>query len=285
MSKLMLPIQSILRNNRPTFVCSKRYQRTPFGYPKRTFKERNRVILDQHKNRRLELGELTGRPQQWKLPPKEISQVIKSKERKLPPLSETRLPYHNYPEEDIAKLESYGTYYDPLFNPHLEEERNKVNPDEEPFDAIYSGSKSQEYTGTRNITTPKLWEFVERLARIKIAPEPTRRKPNEPITALPSGFVPPPEVPPDLPYFIARTRNYLLPVYYRLGEEPDKCFTMIGRISGDLWKLEADLRNHLESLNNSKRRILTSVRETDGQVSFRGRHLHQVVDWLHSKGF
>lgn len=286
---MKLPLQSLFLNNRSLLVSSKRYtRRTPFAYPKRTFEERNRAILDQHKHKGLGLSEPTGRPEQWKLRTQQPDPVIKQVERKLPPLSESSPPYEKYSEEAIQGIEKFETYYDPLFNPHLHEEKNRVNPDEEPFDAIYVDSKSegsQEYTETRNITTPQLWEYVERLARIKIAPEPIRRKANEPVYTLPSGLVPPPETPPDLPYFVCRTRNYLLPVYYNLDTDPEKCFTLVKQVAGDLWKLEEDLRTHLESLSSTSKRILSSVKETDGQVSFRGKHLRPVVDWLHSKGF
>lgn len=286
---MKLPIQSLFVNNRSLLVSSKRYRRTPFGDPKRTFEDRNRLILDAHKHKRLGLAETTGRSDQWKLrTPQKPDPIIKKVERKLPPLSESSLPYEKYSDKEVESIQNFETYYDPLFNPHLHEERHRVNPDEEPFDAIYVDSKSegsQEYTETRNITTPQLWEYVERLARIKIAPELRRRKANEPVTALPSGFVSPPETPPDLPYFICRTRNYLLPVYYMLEKEPSDCCTIVKQVTGDLWKLEEDLRNHLESLSGTSTRILTSVKETDGQVAFRGRHLRPVVDWLHAKGF
>lgn len=228
------------------------------------------------------------KPDQWDIPKPPPDPNIKTIERKLPSMAESKLPYQPYSDTDIKSMQEFGTFYDPLFNPHLHEERNRVNPDEEPFNAIYADSKSEtanEYTKVRNITTPELWSYVKKLARIRRAPEIKRRKADEPITPMPSGFIPPPENPPDLPYFVARTRNFLLPVYYNLDSDPENCYTVVRKVTGDLWQLENDLRTYLESLTNSKRRILTSVHETDERVSFRGKYLQQVAKWLHEKGF
>lgn len=270
-------------------VVAKRFKRTPFGNPKPTYEERNRVILNLYKKRRLELATpIEGRPMQFEPKPLPAEPEVVVKERKLPSLVESASPYQKYSQENIDGIKNYETFYDPLFNPHLHEERHRVNPDEEPFSAIYSDSKSEaahEYTSVRDITTPILWDYVERLARIKIAPQPRLRKAGEPIVALPSGFIPPPETPPDLPYFVPRTRNYLLPVYYKLHNDPEECYTMIKLVSGDLWKLAEDVRIHLESLDECKQKILTGVQETDARIMFRGRWVHQVVDWLHNKGF
>lgn len=265
-------------------VHSKRQLRSPMNAPPpRNFEEKNREFLRAHKNKRLDLSDRSDMPSQFKLRDKPIEKKIVTKERKLATLKETRPPFHKY-DENYEQTRS--TWYDPLFNPHLHEARHQVNPEEEPFNAIYADSKSElknEYTKTRDITTPELWEYVERLARIKVTTGPVRRKANEPIERLPSGIVPPPESPPDLPYFIPRTRNFLLPVYYRLDSDPENCYTYILNISGDLWKFEEDLRTHLENTKNL--RILTSVHEPDERVLFRGRHLHEVVEWLYEKGF
>lgn len=254
----------------------------------RKFDEANRTILKAHEKHRLSLADRSEQPGQFKLRPQPKEPKILKKERKLPSLVELASPYERYSEKEISRVTSHGTYFDPNFNPHLHEERHRVNPDEEPFNAIYADSKSEEsndYTRVRNITTPELWSYVERLAFIREAPRPKPRKLGEPIVPLPSGYVPQADQPPDLPYFVPRTRNHLLPVYYHLDNDPDECFTLIKNVTGDLWKLQEDLRIHLEQLNESRRTILTSVREADESVAFRGRHLHQVVSWLQEKGF
>lgn len=289
MSTLRISVPVLNQQIRRLSVGTQLLQRTPFGDPKRKYEDRNRVILKQHESKRLKLATPTpGRPLQFEPIPEPKKTRILEKERKLPSLSESASPYQRYSEDEINHLQNFETFYDPKFNPHLHEKRYEVDPREEPFEAIYQDSNSdaaREFTKVRNVGNPELWEYVERLARIKIAPEPPRRKQGDPITRLPSGIVPPPDSPPDLPYFVPRTRNYLLPVYYNLGADAESCNTMIRGISGDLWQLEEELRTHLQSLQKSKRRILSSVFETDGIVAFRGRHIHQIIDWLHLKGF
>jgi len=263
--------------------------------PKRHFvkhhkriEDRYKVELERYRGRRLKLAtRLDHKPDQYKRPAYDPDPIVVTQDRKLVPLNEARLPYKEYSKESIDKLEKFETFYDPNFNPHLYDERNRINPDEEPFKSIYADDErpDDQYTKVRNITTPELWKFVEDLAPLKVNPPVKRRMPGEPIEATPSGWVPPPEQPPDLPYYVARTRNQLLPVYYYLHSDPDQCSTILKRVTGDLWKLEEDLRLHLEGLLDNKRRILTSVQETDGRILFRGRFLHQVVNWLHQKGF
>lgn len=248
-----------------------------------------RQTLDMHKRSRLALSfRKEYKPVQFQVPKLPPEPIIKTKERALPSMVESQPSFHQYDEQTRQHLTNFETYYDPLFNPHLQEERHRVDPNKEPFNAIYRDSQSEgadEYTKVRDITSPELWSCVEQLARIKVAPPVRRRKAGEPAKPLPSGFVPPPETPPDLPYFVPRTRNHLLPVYYHLSSDPNECKTSIRSISGDIWKLEEDLRTHLESLLGSNRRILSSVQEPDERIEFRGRYLHQVVDWLHAQGF
>lgn len=281
----------LLRQGRSVVVVSsqQRFARGPFHKPPRSFEDRNRATLELYKDRRLKLSEpIIGKPHQFRKPELEKEPRVERRERKLLPLAEEYHQYDKHSEEDIKNIEYLGDYYDPLFNPHLHEKRHSVDPNEEPFNAIYKDSQSegaQQYTKVRDITNPELWAYVERLQRIQIAPLPGTRKANEQVKPMPSGYVPPPESPPDLPYFVMRTRNYLLPVYYHLDDEPDKCYTTVTKVSGDLWKFEQDVRTFLQSLGHYKRRILSSVHETDGTVSFRGKHLHEVVDWLHEKGF
>lgn len=281
---VMTSINGITRH--PLIVNTTRGLRGPNPGPKRTYEDRNRKVLNAHKDKHLALADFASRPAQFKLPKAPPEPRIMTKERKLLPLHEELPPYAEYP--DKAGPPEINDYYDPLFNPHLHDGRYKVDPEEEPFSSIYVDSKSEEaneFTRVRNIATPDLWEYVERLKRIKTPPEPVRRRDGEPIRQLPSGIVPPPENPPNLPYHISRTRNYLLPVYYFLDDEPEKCYTTVKLITGDIWKLEEDLRGHLECLHNERSRILTSVQETDGRVLFRGRHLHEIVNWLYMKGF
>lgn len=256
----------------------------------RPWQDRLKPELDRYKSRRLKMAYqlVDKKPNQFVRPALEKEPIIKTKERKLLSLAESRLPYAEYSQKEINAINNFETWYDPNFNPHLHEERNRVDPSEEPFSAIYADEQTKDddqYTSVRNITSPELWSCVEDLKRQILNPPVRLRKPGEPIEPMPSGWVPPPEQPPDLPYFIARTRGRLLPVYYYLHSDQDSCRTIVKKITGDLWKLEEDLRIHLESLLDNKQRILTSVQEPDGVVVFKGRYLHQIVDWLHKQGF
>lgn len=290
MDKMASLPKQLANLNSLRFHISKRYARIrhPFPFPKRTYEERNRVILERERHKRLALADrVDDKPRQFAIKPPPPEPTIRTIDRKLTPLQQELPTYDRMSESEIKDFESYDEYYDPLFNPHLYDKRNAVNPHEEPFNAIYNDSTSglaSEYTKVRNIMTPVLWDYVERLARIKVPPKPETRKPGE-MKRLPSGFVPPPETPPDLPYFIPRTRNFLLPVYYNLDSDPEECYTTVKQIAGDLWQLEEELRDHLEKLKGDRQRILTSVQETDARILFRGRHLHEIVDWLHEKGF
>lgn len=253
---------------------------------KRNNAEKNYAIYNRFDH--LKLAQRTDMPNKW-IVQKEEKIIPPSRNRRsmLTPLEDYKLPYQKYSEADIERIQKKSDYFDPLFKPDVI--KDYVNPQEEPFKSIYASSQDEgiesEYTRVKNITTPELWSYVERLAKIRIAPKPVFRKNDQPIVPTACGYIPPTENPPDLPYFVARTRNYVLPVYYRLHEDPQECHTIVRRISGDLWQFEEELRMYLESLSEKKRRILTSVQEPDGCVLFRGKHLSAIVDWLHSKGF
>lgn len=273
-------------------LCFVRYirRRTPIGPEPRKFEDRNYQFLHEHDDKKLKLTKpIKGKPLQFELldQSKKSRIIDKTNDVEMLDLHQERPPYHQYTEEDMKDLQNYGTFFDPLFNPHLHEERNKVDPKQEPFNSIFADSETgrDEYTKVRNITSPELWAHVLNLARITLPPKPKMRKKGEPIQAMPSGFVPPPEVMPDLPYAVPRTRNYLLPVYYFVSDDSEKCQTLIKQVSGDLWQLEHDLRVYLEEIKQSETRIMTSVQEADGRVAFRGRHLKEIVSWLHEKGF
>lgn len=252
---------------------------------------RQRVVLDQHKNRKLKLAtEMGPGPAQFHFEEEPMKEeIIVKRDRKLNRLQDELPSYNMYYDQEYKDEKNKSIYYDPQFNPHLHEERYRVDPDDEPFNAIYAGNEQteggQQYTNVKNVTTPELWSFVELLARHKIAPEIPTRKLGEPIKPMPSGYVPPPDTAPDLPYFVARTRNHLLPVYYGLSKDPDECMTYVKNVMGDMWLFEEQLRKHLESLNPTQGKLVSTVREPDEMVGFRGKHLHQVVDWLHHQGF
>lgn len=74
------------------------------------------------------------------------------------------------------------------------------------------------------------------------------------------------------------------PVYLTLSKRGMRKLTYIRRIQGDIWKLESDLKKHLEQFK--KRNIVSSrINELAGVVVFRGDFVSIVKKWLEEKGF
>ncbi|RWS16583.1 39S ribosomal protein L49-like protein [Dinothrombium tinctorium] len=209
--------------------------------------------------------------------------------------------------EHVEKLPPYPTFTKEerryIYKGIIEEEatlRDKptppieANPNEAPFDEIYAdGPNRGNFTEVEVLTAkrPELWFWVERLLKTNISPNPVRTDQTSP-----TGYVPPPEQPPNLPYFVARTRSKLLPVYKVVQGEnyqfPDKqpkikrgpeVFTQIQRIDGDLRQLERDLRGWLEQKHS--KRILSAVNEYKGTLKLAGDFVFDVVRWLEEQGF
>uniref|UniRef100_A0A8U7N8G2 Large ribosomal subunit protein mL49 n=1 Tax=Corvus moneduloides TaxID=1196302 RepID=A0A8U7N8G2_CORMO len=71
--------------------------------------------------------------------------------------------------------------------------------------------------------------FVERLLPPTRIPDP----PPHPKYPTPSGWSPPRGPPPELPYFVRRSRLHNLPVY--LGLRQGRRLTALRHIHGDIW--------------------------------------------------
>ncbi|XP_069738451.1 large ribosomal subunit protein mL49 isoform X1 [Phaenicophaeus curvirostris] len=115
--------------------------------------------------------------------------------------------------------------------------------------------------------------FVERLLPPSRIPEP----PPHPKYPTPSGWSPPAEAPPALPYFVGRSRHHNLPVYERLAKG-NRRLTQLRRLQGDLWALERDLRADLGVQD-------VQVNEVTGSLLLRGHCGAQLRAWLLQKGF
>lgn len=146
---------------------------------------------------------------------------------------------------------------------------------------------------------------------------------SEPIRAD-SVLIPPmPKSPPELPYFIQRTRSRLYPLYRKYevegrdhsrywrnrwdglfnkyhtdilenlfdikweNNETIVTITEIAKVQGDVWEFEKDAREFLEQNTELKKgeRILTSVNEVRGVVQFKGDHITLMYQFLKEKGF
>ncbi|WAR19186.1 RM49-like protein [Mya arenaria] len=122
------------------------------------------------------------------------------------------------------------------------------------------------------------WEHVERILPQKTVPYP----PEHEQYPTPSGWVPPNEGLQPSVYGVHRTRNHMLPVYYRKhfhGRETTK----IRGIYGDIWKLRDDAGAYL--LEKHGKKVDIQVHEVGRFIRFRGNHLENVAKFLLDKGF
>ncbi|XP_054509544.2 large ribosomal subunit protein mL49 isoform X2 [Agelaius phoeniceus] len=125
--------------------------------------------------------------------------------------------------------------------------------------------------GVRGVQTPPRYEestaefgFVERLLPPSRIPDP----PPHPKYPTPSGWSPPADTPPDLPYFVRRSRLHNLPVY--LGLRQGRRLTELRRIHGDIWGVPE---------------AAAQVNEVTGTLRLRGHWGAQVRQWLLQRGF
>ncbi|XP_030825865.1 39S ribosomal protein L49, mitochondrial [Camarhynchus parvulus] len=137
--------------------------------------------------------------------------------------------------------------------------------------------------GVRGVQTPPCYEestaefgFVERLLPPSRIPDPPHPK-----YPTPSGWSPPADPPPDLPYLVRRSRLHNPPVY--AGLRQGRRLTELRRIHGDIWALERDLRAFLGSLGAP--RVAAQVNEVTGTLRLRGHWGPQVRLWLLQRGF
>lgn len=165
---------------------------------------------------------------------------------------------------------------------HPKEKPKEIDPSQAPFSEIYEGGPDENnFTKVRSLTEtePQRWYWVQRLMPKQTLP----RSSFEPGKQYPSGYKIPSAGPPDLPYFVQRTRNHLLPVYKVVEKEDERVKTVIQRVDGDIWQLEQEIRTRLEAKH--QKRIITGVNEVRGEVSFLGNHVFDVVEYLEELGF
>lgn len=201
--------------------------------------------------------------------------------------SELRPPFFEFNQQERAYL-GLDTVEDVAYLPEVKRTKPVTAfPDEQPFNEIYANGKDEgNFTGVQNLLTeqPERWFWVERLMPKPLA----RRLTQEELVDCPSGFVAPP--PPSsassshvLPYFVARTRNNLLPVYKQVDYQDQLAKTLIRKVTGDIWALEEELRSVVQPLQEE--RILSSVNESNGEIKFLGSWEKQVADHLIKLGF
>ena len=120
------------------------------------------------------------------------------------------------------------------------------------------------------------WKYVERLLPLKVVPEPT------PKSEYPSTWQPQSEDAKNFPYFVARSRNHMMPVYLKVYGRGSKRITSVKRIQGDIWLLEQELRKFLQS--EQIRPIRSQVNELSGAIYFHGDYVNAIKYWLTKRG-
>lgn len=104
-----------------------------------------------------------------------------------------------------------------------------------------------------------------------------------PKEQYPSGWTPQKNNLTDRPYFIARTKNHMMPVYLKITQHNTKRETMVKKIQGDIWLLEKELHDFLQK--DSIKPIRSQVDETGGFIYFHGDHVNAIKYYLHNKGY
>lgn len=158
------------------------------------------------------------------------------------------------------------------------------------------------------------WPWVERLLAKPYLSAPIRED-SVLITPIP-------KTPPNLPYFVQRTRTRVFPLYRTyevVGRDQSRYWrnrwdglynkyhtdildnldeikwenneqtitvTKVGRVRGDIWAFEEAARRYLEEKAEDKDiKVLTAVNEVRGVVTFKGDYIHDLHQFLVEKGF
>ncbi|XP_069874176.1 large ribosomal subunit protein mL49-like [Dipodomys merriami] len=122
------------------------------------------------------------------------------------------------------------------------------------------------------------YRFVERLLPPTSIPKP----PKHEHYPTPSGWQPPRDPPPNLPYFVRRSRMYNIPVYRDITHG-NRQMTVIRKVEGDIWALQKDVEDFLSPLLGKK--PVTQVNEVTGTLRVKGYFDEQLKTWLLEKGF
>lgn len=121
------------------------------------------------------------------------------------------------------------------------------------------------------------YKFVERLI-------PPSRVPTPPKHAgpSPSGWTPPADSPPPLPYMIRRSRMHNIPVYTDLTHG-NRRTTLVRKVEGDIWALEKDVKQYLKVVTGKE--LPTQVNEVTMTLKVKGHFDKELKEWLASRGF
>ncbi|XP_038620779.1 39S ribosomal protein L49, mitochondrial [Tachyglossus aculeatus] len=144
------------------------------------------------------------------------------------------------------------------------------------FEALPDGPTESRGPGV--VESESDYRWVERLIPPILIPQP----PPHPSYPTPSGWRPPKDPPPNLPYFIRRSRMHNVPVYTD-KTHGNREMTVIRRVEGDIWALQRDVEEFLSPLMGKT--PVTQVNEMTGTLRIKGFWDQQLKAWLLEKGF
>ncbi|XP_070767003.1 large ribosomal subunit protein mL49 [Enoplosus armatus] len=121
------------------------------------------------------------------------------------------------------------------------------------------------------------YKFVERLIPPSRVPAPPKH-----AGPTPSGWNPPADSPPPLPYMIRRSRMHNIPVYTDFTHGSRRT-TLVRKVEGDIWALEKDVKQYLREVTG--RELPTQVNEVTMTLKVKGYFDKELKEWLTSKGF
>jgi translation initiation factor 1 (eIF-1/SUI1) len=139
----------------------------------------------------------------------------------------------------------------------------------------------QTYTKTQESADE--FDVVERLLGQDTVPQVPEKSLRQFPT--PSGWIPPAATPPNLLYFVHRTRYHNLPVYLEaMGKAQTKKLTRVNQVQGDIWKLEKELIKHVRN-HASDGLVASQVSEVNRWIKIKGNYVDQIKEFLLEKGF
>ncbi|XP_075043853.1 large ribosomal subunit protein mL49 [Mixophyes fleayi] len=138
-----------------------------------------------------------------------------------------------------------------------------------------AASVTSQYPGI--IESHEEFHFVERLIPPTQVPKPPKH-----TGITPSGWIPPKDTPTDLPYIVRRSRMHNIPVYTDITHG-NRHMTVIRKIEGDIWALEAEVRDFLTELTGKTPAI--QVNEISHTIRVKGYYDKELQVWLSEKGF
>ncbi|XP_062141562.1 large ribosomal subunit protein mL49 [Drosophila sulfurigaster albostrigata] len=151
--------------------------------------------------------------------------------------------------------------------------------------AIFSSFRSsrqvqplEQYPEVEVVHNPPEWKYVERLLPPQTVPQPVAK------ADYPSGWKPQTADGNSDGYFVARTKNHMVPVYLHTRHRGQRRITIVRRIQGDIWRLEREVRDVVERARNGKL-CATRVNELSGQIHVHGDYVDVLREHLKSKGF